>query len=399
MEQLLPSLAKCELTYRAHCKPLHPCCSLHKRSLGSAHQTEIYPLPCRTGSFCHKVQGVSAVHNRDAVSWQFRDGSALRLPRQETTLLCIFERSRMLYAPNWWAGNQLRTLSVVTLTKPESLSSKFAARIWRKDRDAQVTALVEQSNSANEELLLFFFQLDLTTRLQCALNLDQFVAAQQLRERIVEVDKEVERLTEAKSGAIPSKAEAQDKAIAILRLKNDLQQAVQAEDYDGAVELRDQISKLEAESLAAAASALAFQNIEYSFRLGQKVRHSKFGYRGIICGMDPLCSESDSWSASALVQNLPRGRNQPFYQVLVDLRAVSDLLVAYVAEDNLVPPKELDKDSFDHPYISFLFYGMDSNGDFIPIKQLREKYNQQRHELPWEEGKKDTVSDGDDAKP
>lgn len=37
---------------------------------------------------------------------------------------------------------------------------------------------------------------------------------------------------------------------------------------------------------------------------------------------------------------------------------------------------------FDHPYISFLFYGMDAAGDFIPIKQLREKYNRPRHEIP-----------------
>lgn len=39
---------------------------------------------------------------------------------------------------------------------------------------------------------------------------------------------------------------------------------------------------------------------------------------------------------------------------------------------------------FGHPYISFLFYGMDSAGDFIPIKQLREKYNKPRHEVPFD---------------
>lgn len=39
---------------------------------------------------------------------------------------------------------------------------------------------------------------------------------------------------------------------------------------------------------------------------------------------------------------------------------------------------------FDHPYISFLFYGMDAAGDFIPIKQLREKYNRPRHEIPFD---------------
>ena len=39
---------------------------------------------------------------------------------------------------------------------------------------------------------------------------------------------------------------------------------------------------------------------------------------------------------------------------------------------------------FDHPYTSFLFYGMDSAGDFIPVKQLREKYNRPRHEVPYD---------------
>lgn len=42
------------------------------------------------------------------------------------------------------------------------------------------------------------------------------------------------------------------------------------------------------------------------------------------------------------------------------------------------------QDRFDHPYASFLFYGMDAAGDFIPIKQLRDKYNQPRHELPYD---------------
>lgn len=43
------------------------------------------------------------------------------------------------------------------------------------------------------------------------------------------------------------------------------------------------------------------------------------------------------------------------------------------------------QDRFDHPYISFLFYGMDAAGDFIPIKQLREKFNRPRHEIPLDE--------------
>lgn len=42
------------------------------------------------------------------------------------------------------------------------------------------------------------------------------------------------------------------------------------------------------------------------------------------------------------------------------------------------------QERFDHPYISFLFYGADTAGDFIPIQQLREKYNKPRHEVPFD---------------
>lgn len=57
----------------------------------------------------------------------------------------------------------------------------------------------------------------------------------------------------------------------------DLQSAIESEDYALAANLRDEISKLEAESLAASAKALAYENAQYSFRLGQKVRHKIFG--------------------------------------------------------------------------------------------------------------------------
>lgn len=115
-----------------------------------------------------------------------------------------------------------------------------------------------------------------------------------------------------------------------------------------AAKLRDEISKLEAESLAVSAKALAFENAEYAFRLGQKLRHKTFGtssyvllviisirftfiyrgtyvdffsfglgYRAVVCGMDPICCESSSWMEAAEVEKLPRGSNQPFYQVLL----------------------------------------------------------------------------------
>ncbi|XP_010066865.2 clp protease adapter protein ClpF, chloroplastic isoform X1 [Eucalyptus grandis] len=262
-----------------------------------------------------------------------------------------------------------------------------------KGGEKGLDASAEQSESANEDILMFFFQMDLTTRVQYALNLEQYDIAQQLRNKLTEVEAEVIKQQEAKRGS-SSKSEAQDKAISIIRLRADLQKAVETEDYALASKLRDEISTLEADSLAASAKALAYENAQYAFRLGQKVKHKVFGYRAVVCGMDPVCCESNSWMEAAQIQKLARGSNQPFYQVLVDVYEDPNLLVTYVPEENLVAPDQPDKDRFDHPYISILFYGMDGAGDFIPIKQLREKYSQPRHELPVNP---EDQKDGDNA--
>lgn len=169
----------------------------------------------------------------------------------------------------------------------------------------------------------------------------------------------------------------------------DLQKAIDSENYALAAGLRDDIAKLEVESLAVSAKALAYQNVKYAFRLGQKVRHKIHGYRGVICGMDPVCCESKSWMETANVDKLSKGPNQPFYQVLVDVYVDPELLVAYVAEENLSAAEESEKGRFDHPYIEFLFYGEDTAGDFIPIKQLREKYDQPRYEASGDESDND----------
>ncbi|XP_077223720.1 uvrB/uvrC motif-containing protein [Tasmannia lanceolata] len=284
------------------------------------------------------------------------------------------------------------------LTNPNRSSRrglKIKATWLFKGSDKGMDAHSEHSESANEDILIFFFQLDLATRIQCALNMEQYEIAQQLRNKLTEVEAEVIRQREAQRGPTSSKSEAQDKDISILCLRADMQKAIESENYALAAELRDEISKLEAESLAASAKALAYENAQFVFRLGQKIRHKVFGYRAVVCGMDPVCCESSSWMETAHVEKLSRGSNQPFYQVLVDVHADPNLLVAYVPEENLLAIDQPDSDRFDHPYISFLFYGMDAAGDFIPIKQLREKYNRPRHEVPVdphneEGGKKDT---------
>ncbi|KAI7726105.1 hypothetical protein M8C21_031235 [Ambrosia artemisiifolia] len=232
--------------------------------------------------------------------------------------------------------------------------------------DQSSDASSERSESANEDILIFFYQLDLATRVQYALNLEEYEIANQLRNKLNEVEVEVTKQRETQRG-LSSKSEAQDKGLSLLRLRADLQNAIENENYPLAAEIRDQISKLEADSLAASIKAQAFEKAEFGFRLGQKVRHKKY---------DNIVLFSLYFRLQAQIYSLD--------SVLVDVREDPNLLVAYVPEENLLAPEEPDKARFDHPYASFLFYGVDSAGDFIPVKQLREKYNRPRHEVPYD---------------
>ncbi|WOL10461.1 hypothetical protein Cni_G19216 [Canna indica] len=304
---------------------------------------------------------------------------AVAMVSSDVRLLGKNHMNSMFTGPSLW-HQDMRRLYPTSSSRIRGISLRVNATWPFKGNGKEVDVNIERSEAANEDILIFFFQLDLETRIQYALNMEQYEAAQQLRNKLDEVETEIIKQREARRGS--SKSEAQDKAIYLLRLRADLQKAVENENYSAAAELRDEISKLEAETLAASAKTLAYENTHYAFRLGQRVRHKKFGYRAVICGMDPVCCESSSWMEIANVDKLIQGSNQPFYQVLVDVHADPNLLVAYVAEENLLANEQPDMSRFDHPYASFLFYGMDTAGDFIPIKQLREKYNRPRHEVP-----------------
>ncbi|XP_010938850.2 clp protease adapter protein ClpF, chloroplastic isoform X2 [Elaeis guineensis] len=323
------------------------------------------------------MQGVSV--SSLAASANGGSCGALAMLRSDLRLLHKTHTNSLTDGPFLW-HQCARTLFPTNSNRTRRMGSGLKATWLFKGNGKELDPNTERSESANDDILIFFFQLDLETRIQYALNIEQYDAAQQLRNKLAEIETEIIKQREAKRGS--SKNDAQDKAINLLRLRADLQKAIESENYAVAAELRDEISKLEAESLAASAKALAYQNVQYAFRLGQRVRHKVFGYRAVICGMDPVCCESSSWMEIAHVDKLLQGPNQPFYQVLVDVHADPNLLVAYVPEENLLANDQPDKDRFDHPYISFLFYGMDTAGDFIPIKQLREKFNRPRYEVP-----------------
>ncbi|KAK3698044.1 hypothetical protein LTR37_017160 [Vermiconidia calcicola] len=70
------------------------------------------------------------------------------------------------------------------------------------------------------------------------------------------------------------------------------------------------------------------KNVEY--KIGQHFQHKRYGYGGFIIGWDFKCTADPGWIAQMQVDQLPGGRNQPFYNVVAD-----DKSQRYVAEENI----------------------------------------------------------------
>ncbi|OQN98874.1 hypothetical protein B0A48_15220 [Cryoendolithus antarcticus] len=66
------------------------------------------------------------------------------------------------------------------------------------------------------------------------------------------------------------------------------------------------------------------------YKVGQYFHHKRYPYEGFVIGWDVKCSAEDRWIQQMRVDDLPRGRNQPFYHIVAD-----DKSVRYVAEENI----------------------------------------------------------------
>ncbi|CAE6344516.1 unnamed protein product [Rhizoctonia solani] len=66
--------------------------------------------------------------------------------------------------------------------------------------------------------------------------------------------------------------------------------------------------------------------------VGLVFRHRKFGYVGLVLGWDKECRADAEWIEAMGVNQLPRGRDQPFYSVVGE-----DGGTRYVAEENIIP--------------------------------------------------------------
>ena len=120
-----------------------------------------------------------------------------------------------------------------------------------------------------------------------------------------------------------------------------------------------------------------------SFGLGQVLAHRRFGYRGVVVGIDDVCRQSDEWMRAADL--LKHGRDQPFYHLCVDVRDMEPYagphmespgrVVTYVAEEDLSRPPEPIK-PVSHPLV-YTHLNPESfrDGSYEPVAILRDYYS------------------------
>ncbi|BBM82392.1 heat shock protein HspQ [Candidatus Uabimicrobium amorphum] len=82
------------------------------------------------------------------------------------------------------------------------------------------------------------------------------------------------------------------------------------------------------------------------FHIGQLVKHTKYGYRGVVVDYDLKCKADDNWYYSNQTQP---PRNQPWYHVLVHTSTHN----TYVAQNNLVA--DTSKQKIIHPLVYYFF--------------------------------------------
>ena len=77
----------------------------------------------------------------------------------------------------------------------QSKRGRFLVAAQARENDYRVAEIKELSPTVNEDLLLFFFKLDLTAKLQRAMNMEQMEMAQLIRERLEELEEAAEVCT------------------------------------------------------------------------------------------------------------------------------------------------------------------------------------------------------------
>jgi len=105
------------------------------------------------------------------------------------------------------------------------------------------------------------------------------------------------------------------------------------------------------------------------FRVGQVVKHKRWGYRGVIIGWDETARAPASWLEEMHKGN-PTWRGQPNYAVLVDTRDRPAPQITYVPQENLQVVKHT---AILHPSTEDYFENFDGS-QYLPRPWLRTVY-------------------------
>jgi len=86
------------------------------------------------------------------------------------------------------------------------------------------------------------------------------------------------------------------------------------------------------------------------FRIGDKVQHRLFNFRGLVFDIDPVFANSEAWY-EAIPEDVRPARDQPFYHLFADNGESS--YIAYVSQQNLI--RDETAEPIDHPAIAAMF--------------------------------------------
>jgi len=106
-----------------------------------------------------------------------------------------------------------------------------------------------------------------------------------------------------------------------------------------------------------------------TFRVGQVIKHKRWGYRGVIIGWDLRARAPDQWLRE-MHKKEPEWRNQPNYAVLVDTRDRPAPQITYVPQENI---ESLKHTKILHPSVEDYFEQFDGS-QYLPRPWLRTIY-------------------------
>lgn len=105
------------------------------------------------------------------------------------------------------------------------------------------------------------------------------------------------------------------------------------------------------------------------FRVGQVVKHSRWGYKGVIIGWDETARAPDAWIKEMHRENRGWSR-QPNYAILVDTRDRPAPQITYVPQENISVIKHT---KVLHPSVDDYFEQFDGS-QYLPRPWLRAIY-------------------------